>query len=165
MSANDELQAHTCEKMLEFYGNVANNVAQGNLRDLTEQWKKGELDVLDKLIKQIETINNNRALSDEYLENNGLSTREDYNIVGEWGYGIVWVIVDYVLPYLKQTHQLHKFLEEFNALEVAKENQQLKELIKEAKDIIEWYKADCGYKDALTEVILTKIDNAIGEKK
>ena len=52
------------------------------MEKVKEQWKKGELDVLDKLIKQIETINNNRALSDEYLENNGLSTREDYNIVG-----------------------------------------------------------------------------------
>ena len=41
---------------------------------------------------------------------------------------------------------------------------QLKELLKEAKDIIEWYKADCGYKDTPTEAILTKIDNAIGEK-
>ena len=41
----------------------------------------------------------------------------------------------------------------------------LKELLKEAKDIIEWYKADCGYKDTPTEAILTKIDNAIGEKK
>ena len=45
------------------------------------------------------------------------------------------------------------------------ENQQLKELLEEAKDIIEWYKADCGYKDTPTEAILTKIDNAIGEKK
>ena len=61
MSANDELQAHTCEKMLEFYGDVANNVAQRNSQDyvkkshnveeneqkthknLTEQWKRGEL--------------------------------------------------------------------------------------------------------------------------
>ena len=56
-------------------------------------------------------------------------------------------------------------LREFNALDVAKENQQLKELLKEAKDIIEWYKADSGYKDTPTEAVLTKIDNAIGEKK
>lgn len=33
MSANDELQAHTCEKMLEFYGDVANNIAQGKVQD------------------------------------------------------------------------------------------------------------------------------------
>ena len=48
---------------------------------------------------------------------------------------------------------------------IKQENNQLKELLKEAKDIIEWYKADCGYKDTPTEAILTKIDNAIGEKK
>ena len=48
---------------------------------------------------------------------------------------------------------------------VVDENQKLKELLKEAKDIIEWYKADCGYKDTPTEAILTKIDSAIGEKK
>ena len=47
---------------------------------------------------------------------------------------------------------------------IKQENNQLKELLKEAKDIIEWYKADCGYKDTPTEAILTKIDNAIGEK-
>lgn len=43
MSANDELQAHTCEKMLQEYGNVANNVAQRNSQDLTEQYQKGTL--------------------------------------------------------------------------------------------------------------------------
>lgn len=50
-------------------------------------------------------------------------------------------------------------------LKVIDENKRLKELLKEAKDIIEWYKADCGYKDTPTEAILTEIDNAIGEKK
>ena len=34
MSANDELQAHTCEKVMEFYGDVANNVAQANSQGL-----------------------------------------------------------------------------------------------------------------------------------
>lgn len=49
--------------------------------------------------------------------------------------------------------------------DLQQENQQLKELLKEAKDIIEWYKGDCGYKDVPTESVLAKIDNAIGEKK
>jgi hypothetical protein len=66
MSANNELQAHTCEKMLEFYGNIAKNVAQRNSQDLervadtsktldhivdttekvslTDKWKRGELE-------------------------------------------------------------------------------------------------------------------------
>lgn len=44
MSANDELQAHTCEKILQEHGNVANNVANEKVQDLTEAWKKGELE-------------------------------------------------------------------------------------------------------------------------
>ena len=41
------------------------------------------------------------------------------------------------------------------------ENAKLKELLKECKDIIEWYKADCGYKDLPTENVLTKINKVI----
>lgn len=41
------------------------------------------------------------------------------------------------------------------------ENPRLKELLKECKDIIEWYKADCGYKDLPTESVLTKIEEAL----
>lgn len=45
MSANDELQAHTCEKMLEFYGKPQDYVKKShNEQDLTELWKKGELE-------------------------------------------------------------------------------------------------------------------------
>lgn len=45
MSANDELQAHTCEKMLEFYEKPQDYVKKShNKQDLTEQWKKGELE-------------------------------------------------------------------------------------------------------------------------
>lgn len=44
MSANDELQAHTCEKMLEFYEKPQDYVKKShNEQDLTEKWKKGEL--------------------------------------------------------------------------------------------------------------------------
>lgn len=64
---------------------------------------------------------------------------------------------------LSQTnHQLHKFLEEFNALDVAKENQQLKELLKECRDFIDFCTAKCFGIDK--EKMTTKIDNAIGEK-
>lgn len=51
------------------------------------------------------------------------------------------------------------------AKKLYEENQHLKKLLQEAKDILEWYKADCGYRDTPTETILTRIDNAIGEKK
>ena len=143
---------------------------------LTEQWKKGELEVLDKLIEIIEFTEQNRALSDEYLKNNGQYAREDYDsIVGEYEYGIVFVMVDYILPYLKQVQQLRKFLEEFNALEVAKENQQLKELLKDCRfmlremsDVNNWLEGDeCElnyYMATECGKYVTKITNAIGEK-
>lgn len=40
-------------------------------------------------------------------------------------------------------------------------NMQLRNLLKECKDIIEWYKADCGYKDLPTESVLTKIEEVL----
>lgn len=54
--------------------------------------------------------------------------------------------------------QLHKFLEEFNALDVAEENQRLKGLLKECRDDVYNYQYICLG-------TLTKIDNAIGENK
>ena len=57
----------------------------------------------------------------------------------------------------KENDQLRKFFEEFNALNVVKENEQLKELLKE---IIA--DADLSYCDSDIEL---RIDNAIGEKK
>lgn len=68
---------------------------------LTEKWTQGDISALPELIKQIEDMDNSRALSDEYLRENGQCTR-DIAPVGEWSYGIVTVVVDYVLPYLKQ---------------------------------------------------------------
>ena len=58
----------------------------------------------------------------------------------------------------KENAQLHKFLEEFNALDVAKENQQLKELLKEVRD--EWV----IYKPYDRNQLCKRITNAIGEK-
>lgn len=34
-------------------------------------------------------------------------------------------------------------------------------LLKECQEIIEWYKADCGYKDLPTESVLTKIEEVL----
>lgn len=48
---------------------------------------------------------------------------------------------------------------------VIEENQQLKELLISAKDIIEWYSTESGYIDLPTKDLLTKINNAIGEKR
>lgn len=121
--------------------------------NLTEQWKKGELEVLDKLIEIIEFTEQNRALSDKYLKDNGHYAREDYDtIVGEYEYGIVFVMVDYILPYLKRVQELKEFsdysLHNRDELtrqitfwmdkhtQIEKENQQLKAQIAKLTEIV-----------------------------
>lgn len=66
---------------------------------------------------------------------------------------------------LEENEQLIKFLEEFNALDVAKENQQLKELLKECRE--EFVRLNIGgaYWAGDFDKILEKLDSAIGEKK
>lgn len=76
------------------------------MTDLTEKWKAGELEYLDELIKQIEEVDNRRALSDEYLIKRNNTPRSEYAPAEEWGYGIVWAVSDYVLPYLKELQVL-----------------------------------------------------------
>ena len=55
---------------------------------------------LRQLIEAIESENQRKSLSDEWLEEHGHSAREDVGI-GEYAYGIVMVPEDWVLPYLK----------------------------------------------------------------
>lgn len=107
---------------------------------LTEQWKNGKL---DRGYYYFRNVYGNVRVS----EFAGNAIYDDFYDESE---------VKEVLIHIPTIEKLQKN---------EKENQQLKELLKEAKDIIEWYKADCGYKDTPTEAILTKIDNAIGEKK
>lgn len=119
------------------------NEQQNNLcTTLTEQWKKGELEKGYYYVK-------------------GIKKYDGINVY--WiGYPIHETERRWIEEVLAPVPSYDHFVE---LTEKVKENQQLKELLKEAKDIIEWYKADCGYKDTPTEAILTKIDNTIGEKK
>ena len=89
------------------------------MTDLTDKWKNGKIEALEELIKQIATVDDSHSLSDEYLKEKGLMTREEYNTALEYPYGIVMVISDYVLPYLKKLQVIEK------------EKQQFKELLKE----------------------------------
>ena len=87
------------------------------MTDLTEQWKNGKIEALEELINQIATVDDSRSLSDEYLKEKGLMTRDECGVAGEYPYGIVMVVSDYVLPYLKKLQELKQ------------ENQQLKDII------------------------------------
>ena len=131
------------------------------MTDLTEQWKNGKIEALEELINQITTTDDSRSLSDEYLKEKGLMTRDECGVAGEYPYGIVMVVSDYVLPYLKKLQALKE------------ENQQLKELLKECRDyvvntLIELKNGYCYEENDYyheTKTLLTKVDNAIGEKK
>ena len=87
------------------------------MTDLIEQWKNGKIEALEELINQITTVDDSRSLSDEYLQEKGLMTRDECGVAGEYPYGIVMVVSDYVLPYLKKLKELKQ------------ENQQLKDTI------------------------------------
>ena len=63
----------------------------------------------------------------------------------------------------KENTKLKKWCEEFNALDVAKENAQLKELLKECREILDYAK-DFAYHDPCCKCI-TKINQALGEDK
>ncbi len=75
------------------------------------------------------------------------------------------------VPSFEEWQQLRKFLEEFNALEVAKKNQQLRELLEECFGWFTWYQIDVTTGRPYIEAwqkkgrdLRAKIDNAIGEK-
>jgi hypothetical protein len=73
------------------------------------------------------------------------------------------------VPSYEEWQQLHKFLEEFNALDVAKENQQLKEMLSQIRNrqsLIREYLSGCKLGSAWDLLYQTEneIDNAIGEK-
>ena len=123
------------------------------MTDLTEQWKNGKIEALEELINQITTTDDSRSLSDEYLKEKGLMTRDECGVALEYPYGIVMVVSDYVLPYLKKLQELKQ------------ENQQLKELLNYIRDEIAdmpVYAKQMGF-GWISEAAY-RIDNAIGEK-
>ena len=125
------------------------------MTDLTEQWKKGKIEALEELINQITTVDDSRSLSDEYLKEKGLMTRDECGVAGEYPYGIVMVVSDYVLPYLKKLQELKK------------ENQQLKELMKRvvnATDFRHEIKIASVIDYRVWYNIASEIKQAIGEK-
>lgn len=187
MSANDELQDHTCEKMLEFYGNVAKNVANEKVQDyvkkshnVTENEQKSEKttqDVQKNCLSLTElkdgafyyTINGIEEA--HFCEVNGVPelvmpeleevlapvpSYEEYSRL-EWYAGCG---PDRIVELNKENRQLRKWCEEFNTLDVAKENAKLKELLKECREVAEFTKTIVNKHKWFNEVI-TKIDEVL----
>ena len=121
---------------------------------LTEQWKKGEL-------KEGWYYINDSQIDYKYSKHSSV----DFFITPHEDIKEVLAPV----PSYEEWNQLHKFLEEFNALDVAKENQQLKKLLKECRNCVtrQIYGSPTRqyFEGVFDDELLTKIDNAIGEKK
>ena len=157
---------------------------------LTEQWKKGELEsgYYYIVVKQVEFPNridfyNSSATVWSYHSNDCveevLAPVPSYE---EWQELIDkknWCNAR-AKNLLEKNQQLHTWCEEFNALDVAKENQQLKELLKECRGLLEEVElcrydvADVDQEDwfristeqaGIAKKMKIKITNAIGEKK
>lgn len=138
---------------------------------LTEQWKKGELESgwyyvkgADGLIGMMSDYALYRVnLEHPYNEITLLAKMPSYE---EWKN--VTTCFDYehkaYLSMVEETQQLRKWCEEFNSLDVAKENQQLKEKLEKAEATL--LEIDGGW---VTDEIRSKISEyfvyAIGEKK
>ena len=127
--------------------NVANNVAQRNLQDLTEQWKKGKI----KKAKYWVKYRNGNIDIWELSEGIPIESKPE--------------IIEVLAPVLsfEEWQQMKAFCEEFNALEVAEENQKLKELLEACKrviteDIVFNHKGDIPYSYVK---ILSRIDEVL----
>lgn len=158
--------------------NVANNVAQANSQDLTEQWKNGELE------------SGYYYIVTKYVE---FPNRIDFynSSAAAWSYHSSIVVQEVLAPVpsfeewrrlqsswvdeMGKAVDLQKALEWSNEQYNTKvpvlesENQQLKELLKECREQIYLYKDMChqdGYfvKEPFLDNLMTKIDNTIGEK-
>ena len=112
---------------------------------LTEQWKKGELESGWYYVKGADGLIG--MMSDYAL----------YRVNLEHPDNEITLLAK--MPTYEEWQQLIKFLEEFNALEVAKENEWLKELLKECREA----SLDYGNHSGNYE-LYDRIDNAIGEK-
>lgn len=91
---------------------------------LTEQWKKGELEVGEYYLRY-----KDGTIDREYYDYANV-----YDLMVEKGFSTESCDISEVLapvPSYEEWKQLRKFCEEFNALDVVKENQQLKTLLKE----------------------------------
>lgn len=114
---------------------------------LTEQWKKGELEDGFYYVEE-DGKTSISICRKHYL----LQVLQDCKVLAP-------------VPNFEDWKQLRKFLEEFNALDVAKENQQLKELLLDCRQKFLEAEKNYGFDDSIIDIcdpIIEKIDNAIG---
>lgn len=136
------------------------------MTNLTEQWKKGELEFGKKYYVRFDDGEIDTAQWCYYTNQNkyGFDVDEIKEVLAPVPSYEEWQAKN------EENKNLYKMLDVLNKhlnslLKEDKENRQLKELLISAKDIIEWYSTESGYIDLPTKDLLIKINNIIGEKK
>ena len=139
---------------------------------LTEQWKKGELEngwyyvrtpnsiEMWEYIKQAHGFGyNEREWVEEVLA--PVPSYEEWkNVTNCFDYEHKTYV-----SMVEENQRLRKWCEEFNALDVAKENQQLKELLYKCREKLDELDYGCEVWQGELTGFIEEIDNAIGEKK
>lgn len=169
------------------------NVVNEKEQDLTEEWKKGKLEEYKKYycktkwfedIFQVRCYNKDTedewwVLENEKYKYNNVYHTKDIEVLAPAPSFEEFEQLQNWADFTKDYHELREKLEiaEYKNAElenkmdlerqlckyVLEENTKLKELLKECKHIIEWYKANYNDVDVLNEDVITKIDNVIGE--
>ena len=154
--------SHYKVKEINVMENVANNVAQRNSQTLTEQWKKGELKTGWYYVKN----EFGNIFISEYSK--------DYDFIGERVISgfftevseIIEIICE-VPDYIEWKNYVNGYCEEHEYnLKLSEENQQLKDLLKECREWIEFMeeksRADENYKGTMYfKNLLTKIEEVL----
>lgn len=127
MTTNNTFNNQNREENNTFYKiNVAKNVAQRNSQDLTELWKKGELEQGYYYTKYTPSVGEpfvEIELKNYLIDLAKVRDAETVEVLAP-------------VPSFNEWQQMKAFCEEFNALNVAEENQKLKELLKECREYI-----------------------------
>lgn len=158
MSANDELQAHTCEKIMQEHGNVANEKVQ----DLTEAWENGEL----KWHKSYYCQNTKGDFCIATLMGADVLYSQELGASLNFGY---WEVLAKVPSYekwnavLESNENLFKTIQVLKKrlVEVTEENAKLKELLKECRDELNEYDSYTEFNEVGRNKLLTKIDEVL----
>ncbi len=156
MSANDELQAHTCEKMLEFYGKPQDYVKKShNEQTLTEQWKKGELKKGKRYWCKLQ--DGKSEICYLWLQTNHFTSLTGYLSRCLPDEDIVEVLAPLSSFEEWQELKLHDEKATIKLGEKIIENDKLKELLKRCRDFINYEVPD----HCIDDVLIDKIDEAL----
>ena len=118
---------------------------------LTEQWNKGKLPEGDYYIKR----------------RNGDTLYDNIDSRGVWRNSIDEDIIEVLaeVPSYEEWQQLKKWCEEFNALEVAKENTKLKDLLKEIRGKLHYINTPVNQHNIFSNDFIKRLDQVLGEDK